>query len=168
MEDNRADQIVVQVRWGPGTNRPTSPPQPLWQGSPPPGVKKVLTRDALDKEYRDRYAKWATNFVLLTDEFLDRVVSSEWHRIKQLNHGKCASLPFVRDHYCTVGDDYLWVRECDGGCTVELCYPDVDPDERILAIENMPVMCPSAVWALRLAWASYPNPPANLVWRSYW
>ena len=71
-------------------------------------------------------------------------------------------------HYCKVGDDYLWVQKQDGGWTVELCYPDVDPDARILTIENMPVLCPDAPWAARLAEACYPTPPANLVWHSYW
>src|SRR5438105_15291377 len=123
MKRNRADQIVKQVRWGPGTYRPISPPRPPSQGSPPPGVAKVLTRTALDKEYRDWYAKWASNFALLRDEFIDRVVSGEWRRIQQLNRGKCVSLPFTREHYCTVGDDYLWVQEFDGGCTIELSYP---------------------------------------------
>lgn len=168
MKRNVARRKLVQVRWGPWPNGPLSPPQAPWQGPPPPGVKKVLTRDALDKEYRHHYAKWATNFALLTDEFVARVYKSERDRFMQLNSGKWASLPWVSEHYCEVGEDYLWVQGFDSGCTVELCYPDVDPDARILTIENMPVMCSSVVWGARLAMACYPLPPENLAWHSYW
>jgi hypothetical protein len=77
-------------------------------------------------------------------------------------------LPFIDLHYCQVGGDYLWVQKQDHGYTVELCYPADDPDARILTIENMPVLCPDAAWAARLAMASYPEPPASLVWHSYW
>lgn len=173
MENNLADQkpgtVVVQVRWGPSTSRPHSPPQPPWQGSLPQGVKKILTRTALEPHRRDWYAKWASNFALLTDEFLAQVFECELNRIKrQLTWDKWTSWPFVNWHYCKVGDDFLWVQEQDQGSTVELCYPDTDPDIRILTIENMPVLCPDALWAARLALACYPKPLANLVWHSYW
>jgi hypothetical protein len=168
MKRNRADQIVKQVRWGRATSRPFSPSQLPWQASPPPGVTKVLTRDALDKEYRDWYAKWASNFALLNDEFVIEVAIGERNRIRQLEHNEWISLPFVREDYCNIGDDYLWVQDFDEGCTVELCHADADPDVRILSIENMPVLCRSRFWAQWLAFACYPNPPANFVWRSYW
>lgn len=171
MKSNLADQsaeTVVQLRWGPGTNRPLSSPQPLWVGRPPEGVKKILTRDALAQHHREHYAKWATNFALLSDEFLAQVFERELDRIKQLTRDKWTTNPFVDWHYCEVGGDYLWVQEQKDGSTVELCYPDADPDVRILTTENMPVLCPEGIWGARLALACYPKPPPNLAWHSYW
>jgi hypothetical protein len=171
METNvfeQSEEMVLQVRYGPATNRPHSAPQPLWQGSLPQGVKKIMTRAALERHQREWYAKWASNFALLTDEFLAQVFEHELNRVKRLTCDKWTGFKIVDWHYCKVGDDYLWVQEQDGGWTVELCYPDVDPDARILTIENMPVLCPDAPWAAGLALACYPNPPAGLVWHSYW
>jgi hypothetical protein len=162
------EQTVQLVRFGPSTNRPHSPPQPLWQGSPPQGVKATLTRDALAEHLREWYANWASSFALLTDQFLAQVFERELSRIKQLERGPWEDWTFFDWQYCKVGDDYLWVQKQDGGWTVELCHPDTDPDVRILTIEDMPVLCREGVWAARLALACYPNPPANLGWHSYW
>jgi hypothetical protein len=172
MQSNVADQdeeITRLIRFAPSTSRPLSAVQPLWQGSLPQGIKLIATRAALDQSNRDWYAKWATNFALLTDEFLIRIFERELSRIKQLDYGKWSTFPFVEWHYCQVGDNYLWIQKQDQGWTVELCYPDsTDPDVRILTIENMPVLCSEPIWATRLALACYPEPSANLVWHSYW
>ena len=165
---NQTGKIVQLVRFAPSTTRPHSPWQSPWQGSLPPGVKEIRTRDALEEYLRERYARWASNFALLTDEFLIRVFEAELDRMKQLNRGKWQSLPFIDLHCCQVRGDCRWVQKQDHGFTVEVCYPADDPDARILTIENMPILCPDALWAARLALASYPNPPANLVWHSYW
>jgi hypothetical protein len=172
MESHVADQneeINQIIRYAPWTNRPHSPSQPPWQGPPPCGVKKIMTRAALDKYWRESYIKWASSFALLTDEFIVHVFENELSRIKKLARDKWQEFPFVDSHCCKVGDDYLWVQKQDCGWTVELCYPDnADPDARILTIENMPVLCPDGVSAARLALACYPKPHANLLWRSYW
>jgi hypothetical protein len=166
---NRNEEITRIIRYAPWTNRPHSLPQHPWQGPPPRGVKKIMTRAALDTHWRESYAKWASNFALLTDEFLAQVFDDEVKRIKQLVRDEWAGFDLCGWHHCKVGDDYLWVQKQDAGWTIELCYPDnADPDARILAIENMPVLCPDAVWAARVALACYPKPPANLVWHSYW
>ena len=73
MEANVVEQneeMVLQVRYGPATNRPRSAPQPRWQGSLPQGVRKIVTRAALEQHHRKWYAKWARNFALLTDEYI--------------------------------------------------------------------------------------------------
>jgi hypothetical protein len=170
MESNVAGQSEVKIiRYAPWTNRPHSLPQPSWQGPLPKGVKKIMTRDALSPHRRKSYAKWASNFALLTDEFLALVFEHEIERIKHLAHDKWESFELCGWHSCEVGDDYLWVQKQDGGWTIELCYPDnADPDARILTIENMPVLCPDDVCAARMALACYPHPPANLVWHPYW
>jgi hypothetical protein len=170
MLQEAADQYepVQLVRFGPQTGRPHSPPQPLWQGSPPQGVKAILTRDALAEHYRDWYANWASNLALLTEDFLARTFDSDLSRIKQLTRGKWMDNPFFECQNCEIGGNYLWVQKQDGGWTVELCHPGTDPDVRILTIGDMPVLCREGVWAARLALACYPNPPANLAWHSYW
>jgi hypothetical protein len=172
MEGNVANQneaIPQIIRFAPYTSRPHSLPQTPWQGPLPQGVKEVLTRDALAQHYRERYSKWASNFALLTDEFLAQVFEDEMSRIKQLVREEWTGFDLCGWHHCKVGEDYLWVQKQDGGWTIELCYPDnADPDARILTIENMPVLCPDALWAARVALACYPNPPANLIWHSYW
>ena len=171
MQSNAAvenEETVRQIRFGPFTNRPFSPPQPLWRDPLPEGVKQIKTRAALDKYRREYYAKWASNFALLTDEFIAQVGQGALDRLAQLSRWKWRSFQFVDWHFCQVGDNFLWVQEHDGGWTVELCYPDVDPDARILTVENMPVLCPDGPSAAWLAWACYPEPPANLVWHSYW
>jgi hypothetical protein len=171
MHSNVADlneQTVRLVRFGPSTNRPHSPPQPLWRGLPPEGVRIVLTRDALAEHFRDWYAQWASNLAVLTDGFLVQVFEQDLNSIRQLQRGEWTELPFVDCHRCRVGDDYLWVQKQDGGWTVELCHPGADPDARVLAIADMPVLCPDAPSAARLALACYLKPPANLIWQSYW
>jgi hypothetical protein len=172
MQTHLADQnkeTARLVRFGPSTSRPRSPAQPPWKGSPPPAVKKIMTRDALAEHLRGQYSRWASNFALLTDTFLVQVFEREMDRIKALQRDKWTDFfPFSDWCYCKVGDDYLWVQKQDGGWTVELCHPGTDPDARVLTINNMPVLCPEGIWAARLALACYPNPPANLVWHSYW
>lgn len=166
--DRAEDTVQVLIRFAPWTTRPLSPLQSLWKGPPPEGVTKILMREALHPGYREGYAKWASSFALLSNPFLTRVFEQELKRAKQLARDEWQSFPWVDCHCCKVGDNYLWVQKQDHGCTIELCYPDTDPDVRILTIENMPVLCSDASGAARLAMACYPTPPANLVWHSYW
>jgi hypothetical protein len=167
VEDQNKESVQL-VRFGPWTGRPQSPPKRPWQGATPQGVRAILTRDALAEHYRDWYAKWSRDLAFLTEEFLGRTFDSDLSRIKQLTRGEWMHDPFLDCHHCEIGGNYLWVQKQDHGWTVELCYPDTDPDVRILTIQDMPVLCPEAVWAARLALACYPKPPADLVWRSYW
>jgi hypothetical protein len=174
MESNVANQneeMTQIIRYAPWTNRPHSPPQACWQGPPPRNAKKIMTRAALDTHWRESYIKWASNFALLTDEFIAQVVKHASRGTDQSAAGKWEGIKWVDSYYCQVGDDvdYLWVQKHDGGWTVELCYPDnADPDARVLTIEKMPVLCPDGPSAARLAQACYPKPAANLVWHSYW
>jgi hypothetical protein len=165
---DHSEETVQLVRAGPSTCRPHSPRQCPWQGPLPHGVKTIMGRDALEEHLRPSYAEWASTFALLTNEFLAHVFEAELTRIKKLARGKWIELPFVDRHFCKVGNNYVWVLMQDSAWTVELCYPGADPDARILAIENMPVLCPDALWGARLALACYPEPPANLVWHPYW
>ena len=170
METNVVEQneeMVLQVRYGPATNRPRSAAQPRWQGSLPQGVRKIVTRAALEQHQREWYAKWASNFAQLTDEYIAELWADAFRSIGQ-SPPRTWRGSNMFGYYLQVGDDFLWVQEHDGGWPVELCYPDVDPDARILTIENMPVLCPDGLSAIRLAEACYPTPPANLVWHSYW
>lgn len=110
------------VRFGPYTSRPHSSLQPIWRGPRPQGVKEILTRDALEPHLRERYVEWASNFALLTDEYLVAIFEPELERIKKLACGKWTRFPFVDDwHFCTIGENYLWVQKQDRGWTVELC-----------------------------------------------
>jgi len=165
---DRKEETFEQIRWGALTSSSPSPPQAIWRGPPPQGVDKVLSRDALEQHFRPLYAKWASNFALLSEEFLGRVFEAEVTRIKQLVRGAWKHNPFADCGSCKVGTDYLWVQKQERGWTIELCYPGADPDVRILTIENMPVLCPEGIWGARLALACYPTPPANFVWRPFW
>jgi hypothetical protein len=172
MESHVADQnerLPQIIRYAPGTSRPHSPPQPSWQGSLPKGVHKIMTRAALDTPWRRSYIKWASNFALLTDEFIAQIVKDASQGNSRSSPGEWTGIELVGSYSCKVGDDYLWIQKQDGGWAIELCYPDnADPDARVLTIENMPVLCPDGPSAARLAEACYPKPPANLVWHSYW
>jgi hypothetical protein len=170
MQSNAANQtgeILQLVRFAPSTTRSHSSRQSPWQGSLPHGVKKIMTRVALEAHLRESYAKWASNFALLTDEYIAELWADAFRSIGQ-SPPRTWRGSNMFGYYLQVGDDFLWVQEHDGGWPVELCYPDVDPDARILTIENMPVLCPDGLSAIRLAEACYPTPPANLVWHSYW
>ena len=163
------EEITWIIRYAPWTYRPHSPPQACRQGPPPRNVKRIMTRAALDTHWRKSYIKWASNFALLTDEFIAQVSKDALGRTNQPEPGKWEGIKLVGSYSCRVGDDFLWVQKQDGGWTVELCYPDnADPDARVLTIENMPVLCPDGPSAARLAEACYPKPAANLVWHSYW
>ena len=159
---------LMLVRFGPSTSRPHSPPQPLWRDSLPQGVKKIMTRAALAQHYSELYAKWASNFALLTNEFITQVMKDAAKGTDQSSPRKWTGFKFADWYFCKVSDGCLWIQKHDGGWTIELCYPDnADPDARILTIENMPVLCPDAPSAVQLAEPCYPKPPANLVWHSY-
>jgi hypothetical protein len=164
---NRGEEEVRIIRYAPTTRRPHSPRQSPWRAPPPPAVKAIVARAVLDQYLGESYAKWASNFALLTDEFLTQVVKSAPKETDQLREWTC--FRFVDCCSCKVGDNYLWVQKHDSGWTVELCYPDnVDPDARVLTIENMPILCPDGRSAIQLAEACYPLAPAGLVWHPYW
>jgi hypothetical protein len=166
MQRNVASQVeeeVLIIRHVP-RSRPRSPQQSPWQGPLPHGVKAIVERAALDQYYSKLYAKWASKFALLTDEFISRTVKSAPTRLLEWTCYK-----FVDCCCCKVGENYLWVQKHESGWTIELCYPHpADPDARVLAIENMPVLCPDGGSAAWLAQACYPTAPANLAWLPYW
>src|SRR5258706_13146961 len=170
MQSKVADQSEEEVRiirYAPSTRRPHSPRQELGRASLPQGVKAAIRRAELDQYFSASYAKWASNFALLTDEFITQVVKSAPKQTDQLREWTC--FRFVDCCSCKVGNDYLWVQKHDSGWTVELCYPDnADPDARVLTIENMPILCPDGRSAVQLAEACYPTPQASLVWHPYW
>jgi hypothetical protein len=174
MEMNVVDpknDVASMVRYGLATKRPLSAPQPLWQGALPPGVKQIMTREALKPSWRECYAKWASNFALLKDDFLAQVFEREGTKLARSARGTWwPGTEWVDWHSCNIGDDLLLVEKQDGGWTVELCPgpPSNDPDGRIVTIENMPVLCPDAPRAALLARACYPDAPAPFVWHSYW
>jgi hypothetical protein len=157
--NDRSETVQIIIRHAPWTNRPHSPRQALWKGHLPPGVTEITTRDALDKHLRETYAHWARNFALLSDEFIALAVKNSHDRVPR----RWETYPWVDCCSCQIGDDFLWLQKQARGWTVELCYPDqVDPDARILAIQNMPVLCPDAPGAAWLAQACYPEPVAKL------
>ena len=160
---SQVEEEVLIIRYTP-RSRPRSPPQSPWQGPPPHGVKAIVERAAWDPHHSKLYAKWASSFARLTDEFIGQIVEGapqaavEWTCYKFAN---CCS--------CKVGENYLWVQKHDSGWTIELCYPDVaDPDLFVLTIENMPVLCPDRRSAVLLAQACYPTARAKLAWDPYW
>jgi hypothetical protein len=113
MQSNAANQtgeIVQLVRFAPSTTRSHSPWQSPWQGSLPHGVKTIMTRVALEAHLRESYAKWASNFARLTDEFLAHIFETELNRVKKLARDQWTGFPFVDWHYCKIGINYLWVR----------------------------------------------------------
>ncbi len=165
---NQNEEVTRIIRFAPATSRPHSPAQTPWQGELPRGVKEIITRSALNP-FGERYVRWASNFALLTDEFIAQVLKAAPDMTKQPYHRQWDGFKWAECYSCRVGDNYLWVQKHGAGCTVELCFPDnADPDARVLTMENMPVLCPDPTSAALLAEACYPNPPANLVWHSYW
>ena len=75
-------QPVQSVHLAETINRSLTPQQPLWQGSPPPGVDAILTRDALAKHFRDGYVSWASNFALLRADYVTDNFQPEAARIR--------------------------------------------------------------------------------------
>jgi hypothetical protein len=170
MQSSVADQgegEVRIIRYAPSTLRPHSPRQSPWRAPLPKGVKTIVMRTELDQYFSASYAKWASTFALLTDEFITQVVKTARKETDRLREWTC--FRFVDSCSCKVGENYLWVQKQDSGWTIELCYPDnADPDARVLTIENMPILCPDGRSAVQLAEACYPMAPANLVWHPYW
>lgn len=151
---------------------PLSPPQPRWQGKPPPGVDAVLSRNAaLDGPHHDLFAPWASNLALLSNQFVLEVrqtktkqpsgiksIDTHWSFVKFLGFATCSV-------ECDVGRHLLWSTKHVAGWSVELRYP-CDVDARVLTIENMPVVCRDLNSAARLAVANYPSSAGGLIWRS--
>src|SRR4051794_5069549 len=103
MQSKLADQneaTVQLIRFAPYTSRAHTLAQPIWQGPLPQPVKAILTRDALAAHLRDWYARWATNFAQLTDEFLVHAYEAEVDRIKKLTRDQWTGFPFVEWHHC--------------------------------------------------------------------
>ena len=148
-------------------NRSLTPQQPLWQGSPPPGVDAILTRDALAKHFRDGYVSWASNFALLRSDYVTDNFQPEAARIRaQRASHRWLHFKFYDMYYCDTGDDHLWLTKQDAGWTIEIDYSD--PKRRVLTTANMPILCPDMISAARLALACCPNPVASLTWQSIW
>jgi hypothetical protein len=167
MDTDVAEQnakTVVQSRPRALTKQSSSQ-QAIWWGPPPKGVEKVLSRDVLEPHFGPRY-EWASNFALLSEEFLRGVFDAQINRIKQLERREWRRTPYMESISCKIGTTYLMVDKQKVGWTVEAFYPCV-PDTHILTIEDLPVLCPTRSWAGWLAAACYPTPHANLVWRSY-
>jgi hypothetical protein len=163
----QSEEEVRIIRYAPSTRRPHSPRQKLWRAPLPKGVKATIMRAELDQYLSESYAQWASNFALLTDEFIIQVVKNAPSETDEVLEWSCYR--FADCCSCKVGDNYLWVQKHDSGWTVELCYPDnADPDARVLTIENMPILCPDGRSAVQLAEACYPTPQASLVWHPYW
>jgi hypothetical protein len=147
--------------------RSRSPRRTPWHGPPPQGVAGIVKREALDRNSNSLYAKWASSFALLTDEFIGLIVGAAPERTARPLEWACYR--FVECCSCKVGENYLWVQKHESGWTIELCYPDPnDPDSFVLTIEHMPVLCPDRRSAAMLAQACYPTAPANLTWDPYW
>jgi hypothetical protein len=147
--------------------RPRSPRRGPWQGPPPLGVAAIIKREALDPDFSKLYAKWASSFALLTDEFIRAIVRTAGERTARPLEWSCYK--FVECCSCKIGDNYLWVQKHESGWTIELCYPHPsDPDSFVLTVDHMPVLCPDAASAAWLAQACYPTAPANLTWDPYW
>jgi hypothetical protein len=169
MQGNVATQVEREelvIRHAP-RNRPRSPRRNPWQGTLPHGVKAIVERAALDQHYSQSYAKWASSFALLTDEFIGQATKGSPQTA--VRPPEWTSYKFVDCCSCKVDENYLWVQKHDSGWTIELCYPDAtDPDSFVLTIQNMPVLCPDRRSAVSLARACYPTAPANLAWDPYW
>ncbi len=147
--------------------RPRSQQRSPWQGPMPQGVTGIVKREALDRDHSKLYAKWASSFALLTDEFIGQIARGAPERATRPLEWACYR--FIECCSCKVGENYLWVQKHDSGWTIELCYPDpTDPDLFVLTIENMPVLCPDRRSAAMLAQTCYPTAPCNLAWDPYW
>jgi hypothetical protein len=167
MQRNVASQQEVMIIRHTPRSRPRSPQRSPWQGPLPHGVKATVERADLDQYLSKSYAKWASNFALLTDEFIAQSIESAPKEATRLLEWTCYK--FVNCCSCMVGDNYLWVQKHDSGWTIELCYPDTtDPDSFVLAVESMPVLCPDRSSAVMLAVACYPVATVNLTWEPYW
>ena len=141
---------VQSVHLAAAINRPLTPQQPSWQGSPPPGVDAILTRDALAEHFRDGYVSWASNFALLRSDYVTENFQAEAARIRaQRASHRWQHFKFYDMYYCDTGDDHLWLTKQDAGWTIEIDYSD--PKRRVLTTANMPVLCPDMISAARLA-----------------
>jgi hypothetical protein len=155
-----------QVRFDLHANRLLTPQQPPWQGPPPPGVDVILTRDALAEDFRDAYVSWARNFALLSSSYLTDIQRREDARIGTQFFPDVWQHYKFYDMYCRdVGGDSVWIKKQDAGWPIELGWESKN-NFRILTIANMPVLCPDAISAMRLALACCPNPVADLSWHS--
>src|SRR6266480_1299031 len=142
---HQLERSAQPVHFAAAVNRRLTPQQPLWQGPSPACVATILTRDALAEPLRDRYAAWATNFVVLEEHFVRQLnrhtMRGAW-KYDQLLHRANFSL---EDHIFSIQKQLE-------GWTIELCRPDDHhPDARILALENMPVICRDGLSAAELA-----------------
>jgi hypothetical protein len=147
--------------------RPRSPLRRSWQGPLPHGVEGLVEREMLDEYYSQAYAKWASSFALLTDEFIGEMVTSANLTLVSLPDWTCHKL--LDCCSCKIDENYLWVQKHDSGWTIELCYPHAtDPDSFVLTVEHMPVLCPDCRSAVSLAVTCYPKAPSSLAWDPYW
>jgi hypothetical protein len=144
------------VHFAAACDRPLTPQQPPWKGPLPPDAAAILTRDALAERLRDTYAPWATNFVMLEAHFVQHLnrhtMRGPWKHDPLL---ECAKFPSETHIF--------WIQKQLEGWTIELCHPDDrHPDARILALENMPVVCRDGSSAAELAQTCFGKTPSGL------
>jgi hypothetical protein len=159
---NQLKQPVQPVHFAAACGGPLTLQQPPLTGPRPPGAAAILTRDALAERLRDKYAPWATNFVMLDEYFVQHLnrhtMRGQW---KYDPHSECANFPL---------DDYIfWIQKQLQGWTIELCHPDDrHPDARILSLERMPVFCRDGSSAAELAQTCLGKTPGGLSWLPFW
>ena len=149
--------------------------QAFCSGPPPSMIEKVIAR--ADADVSDSYAAWATDFVLLGDEYIAYVANCApdggWIEMFQRGWKPSEGNTYYRD----VDPARLWVDKHPRGWIIELNHPGqlgpdgrLDPDARILTLarENMPILCATLPGAAQLADVSFPSPHYHVYWHSYW
>jgi hypothetical protein len=164
---HQLNRSVQPAHFASALNQSLTPQQPLWQGPPPTGVDAILTRDALAKDFREGYVSWATNFALLSYDYLASIHQREAARISSQFGSHKWQHSKVYDLFCSdVGGDCVWIKKQNAGWPIELGW-ESKGNLRMLTIANMPVLCRDAASARMLALACCPNPVGGLTWHSY-
>jgi hypothetical protein len=140
--------------------------QPLWQGPPPPGVDKILKRDALAEPYANFFAGWASHLALVTSTYVMQRYQHEAARI----HKQFGTAPWIRYKayglvQCDVGPHVLWIKKQVTAWSIETRSPR--NESHVLSISDMPILCHDEVSAARLALACYPETAGELHWRPH-
>jgi hypothetical protein len=156
-------------------NQPPSLQRIFCEGPAPSPIEQIIPRAEI--EVPDWYAAWATDFALLSDEYIAHVAKGAptggWHWMFQRGwKPTSASDQFTNCYYLDVSHGRLWVDYLHpGGWNIELNHPcDVHPDPRILTSVrgNMPVLCSSLPTAVQLAEVCFPSPHYHVYWEDYW
>jgi hypothetical protein len=129
-------------------------------GVAPNGVKRIIARSATD--IPKDYVSWATHYALLDDKFIAQITNCPTREtVLQLVGRGWAAMPGRGWYGRAIGNYYLSVDPGTLGWGLQRYHKRTSD---VLTIDNIPILCPSAMSGVQLIEACYPGAKHPFRW----